>query len=326
MPLMHAASCGFEAARSVRNVADLRRCLHGHSFLCSARWADGAPDVGAALSTALAPLDYADLNQAVAVPDDASLLGWIACHLPHADGLWLRSAPDRGVLRASAQAPLLHWLHADFEAAHQLPNVPPGHQCGRLHGHGFGVTLCAAASHAELEQAWARLRPLLHQRMLNDIPGLENPTSEVISAWLWRQLADVLALDHVIVRETATAGSQFNGHTHRIWKTQRFEAATPFDAHGRYTGHSYSLRLHLSGQLDEVMGWVQDFGDVKTRFKPFYQQLDHYPLDQVDGLSVANCAGIAQWAVAKLANTPELCRVDVYQRPGEGSLFSVEAA
>ena len=162
--------------------------------------------------------------------------------------------------------------------------------------------------------------------MLNDIPGLENPTSEVISAWLWQQLADVLALDHVIVRETATAGSQFNGHTHRIWKTQRFEAATPFDAHGRYTGHSYSLRLHLSGQLDEVMGWVQDFGDVKTRFKPFYQQLDHYPLDQVDGLSVANCAGIAQWAAAKLANTPELCRVDVYQRPGEGSLFSVEAA
>lgn len=97
MPLMHAASCGFEAARSVRNVADLRRCLHGHSFLCSVRWADGAPDMGAALSTALAPLDYADLNQAVAVPDDASLLGWIAGHLPHADGLWLRSAPDRGV-------------------------------------------------------------------------------------------------------------------------------------------------------------------------------------------------------------------------------------
>ena len=127
MPLMHAASCGFEAARSVRNVADLRRCLHGHSFLCSVRWADGAPDMGAALSTALAPLDYADLNQAVAVPDDASLLGWIAGHLPHADGLWLRSAPDRGVLRASAQTPLLHWLHADFEAAHQLPNVPPGH-------------------------------------------------------------------------------------------------------------------------------------------------------------------------------------------------------
>lgn len=80
MPLMHAASCGFEAARSVRNVADLRRCLHGHSFLCSVRWADGAPDMGAALSTALAPLDYADLNQAVAVPDDASLLGWIAGH------------------------------------------------------------------------------------------------------------------------------------------------------------------------------------------------------------------------------------------------------
>ena len=83
------------------------------------------------------------------------------------------------MLRASAQTPLLHWLHADFRSRPpDLPNVPPGHQCGRLHGHGFGVTLCAAASHAELEQAWARLRPLLHQRMLNDIPGLENPTSE----------------------------------------------------------------------------------------------------------------------------------------------------
>lgn len=70
------------------------------------------------------------------------------------------------------------------------------------------------------------------------------------------------------------------------------------------------------------MGWVLDFGDVKTRFKPFYQQLDHHPLDQVAGLADFSCAGIARWAAQQLqASTPELVRVDVCQRPGEGALY-----
>lgn len=321
--LIHTASAGFEAARSIRTASDLRRCLHGHSFLLNARWAENPGALSPEqVRQAVAPLDYADLNQALAVPDDAALLAQLASQLPGHAGLWLRSAPDRGVICPADGSPQLHWLQVSFEAAHQLPNVPAGHQCGRLHGHGFGVTLCARNPHAELEHAWQRLRPQLHQRLLNDIPGLANPTSEVLSHWLWQQLTAQLALDHVIVRETATAGSQFNGRDYRIWKTQRFEAATPFDAQGRYTGHSYSLRLHLAGALDQVMGWVLDFGDVKTRFKPFYQQLDHHPLDQVAGLADFSCAGIARWAAQQLqASTPELVRVDVCQRPGEGALY-----
>ena len=87
------------------------------------------------------------------------------------------------------------------------------------------------------------------------------------------------------------------------------------------TGHSYALSLHLAGDLDEVMGWVLDFGDVKARFKPFYAALDHHALDTVAGMGTPDCAGIATWALAQLApSTPSLVRADVYQNDLDGAL------
>ena len=109
-----------------------------------------------------------------------------------------------------------------FEAAHLLPHVPDGHKCKRLHGHSFRVEVhIEGPLHGEL--GWvmdfadisATVKPViarLDHRYLNDIPGLENPTSEVLAQWLWQELiSDLPRLKRVVVRETCTSGCAYEG-------------------------------------------------------------------------------------------------------------------
>lgn len=114
------------------------------------------------------------------------------------------------------------WKEFGFEAAHLLPNVPAGHKCARLHGHSFVVevhvrgepdpTLGWVMDFADLKAAWRPLHEALDHRYLNDIPGLENPTSEVLARWIWERLAPALPLlAKVVVRETCTSGCVYTG-------------------------------------------------------------------------------------------------------------------
>nr|WP_268248181.1 6-carboxytetrahydropterin synthase [Paludibacterium paludis] len=106
----------------------------------------------------------------------------------------------------------------------------------------------------------------------------------------------------------------------RIWKEQRFESATPFGENGQYTGHSYLIRLMLSGDLDRTMGWLLDFGDVKDRFKPLYRQLDHNPLDKLAGVRDGHSASVAEWVHAHLSPlVPELSRIDIMENDDRGA-------
>lgn len=111
-----------------------------------------------------------------------------------------------------------------FEAAHLLPNVPDGHKCARLHGHSFGVTVAVAGEigadtgwvvdFADLTTAWAPLQNQLDHRYLNDIAGLENPTSEVLSVWIWDRLENELpGLSKITVQETCTSRCTYRGPT-----------------------------------------------------------------------------------------------------------------
>jgi 6-pyruvoyltetrahydropterin/6-carboxytetrahydropterin synthase len=104
-----------------------------------------------------------------------------------------------------------------FEAAHLLPNVPEGHKCGRLHGHTFYVRLYIEGEvgsetgwvmdFADIKAAFKPIYDRLDHYYLNDIPGLENPTSENLAKWIWQQLKPELALlSQVEVRETCTSG------------------------------------------------------------------------------------------------------------------------
>ena len=103
-----------------------------------------------------------------------------------------------------------------------MPNVPPGHKCGRLHGHSFRVELRLRGTvdeqmgwfrdFADVKSAFKPLEDQLDHHYLNEIPGLENPTSENLARWIWNQLKPELPeLHRVIVRETCTAGCIYDG-------------------------------------------------------------------------------------------------------------------
>lgn len=109
-----------------------------------------------------------------------------------------------------------------IEAAHRLPNLPEQHKCRRLHGHSFGIEIHVAGpltpkegwimDFADLTRAFQPLYDQLDHHYLNDIPGLENPTSEILAQWIWKRLKPVLPLlSKVVVRETCTAGCIYAG-------------------------------------------------------------------------------------------------------------------
>jgi 6-pyruvoyltetrahydropterin/6-carboxytetrahydropterin synthase len=108
-----------------------------------------------------------------------------------------------------------------FEAAHRLPGVPEGHKCRRLHGHSFRVEVHVSGEvdpeagwvmdFADLKAAFAPLHDQLDHRYLNEVPGLANPTSEVLARWIWERLAGALPLTAVVVRETCTSGAVYRG-------------------------------------------------------------------------------------------------------------------
>ncbi len=109
-----------------------------------------------------------------------------------------------------------------FEAAHRLPNVPPGHKCSRLHGHSYrvevhvrgpiGPTSGWVMDFADIRDAVEPLRLKLDHYYLNEIEGLENPTSEVLAKWIWRRMRPTLPLlTRVVVRETCTSGCIYEG-------------------------------------------------------------------------------------------------------------------
>lgn len=109
-----------------------------------------------------------------------------------------------------------------FEAAHRLPKVPDGHKCSRLHGHSFAVTVYLSGPVGE-ETGWVVdfaaikqvLKPLIERLdhfYLNEITGLENPTSENIARWIWRQSKPHLPqLSKLYVHETCTSGCVYRG-------------------------------------------------------------------------------------------------------------------
>ncbi len=109
-----------------------------------------------------------------------------------------------------------------FEAAHHLPNVPEGHKCGRLHGHSFLVRIYVKGpvdpktgwviDFAEIKRAFKPIYDRLDHYYLNDIEGLENPTSEVLAQWIWKELKPSLPLlDKILIKETCTAGTIYRG-------------------------------------------------------------------------------------------------------------------
>jgi 6-pyruvoyltetrahydropterin/6-carboxytetrahydropterin synthase len=109
-----------------------------------------------------------------------------------------------------------------FEAAHKLPNVPADHKCARLHGHSFRVEIVVAGEcdprlgwlmdYADISEAFKPLLDRLDHYYLNEIPGLENATSENLAKWIWDRLKPKLSLlTEIVVAETCVSRCVYRG-------------------------------------------------------------------------------------------------------------------
>ena len=108
------------------------------------------------------------------------------------------------------------------EAAHFLPNVPEGHKCARLHGHSFRIEVHVSGpvgeqdgwvmDFADLRRIFQPLFDQLDHHCLNEIEGLENPTSEILAKWIWQRLKSELPLlSKIVVAETCTSACVYHG-------------------------------------------------------------------------------------------------------------------
>ena len=115
-------------------------------------------------------------------------------------------------------------LAHDFtlEAAHALPNLPEDHKCRRVHGHTFKIEVVVEGEvdpksgwlmdYAELERLFWPVHRALDHRMLNEVEGLENPTSENVAGWIWKKLKpDLPLLTEIVVHETDFARCSYRG-------------------------------------------------------------------------------------------------------------------
>jgi len=108
-----------------------------------------------------------------------------------------------------------------FEAAHLLPNVPEGHKCRRLHGHSYHVEIHVSGEvdahsgmvmdFSDIREAFEPLRSRLDHYYLNEVEGLDNPTSENLARWIWDGLSATVSLSKIVVRETCTSGAVYRG-------------------------------------------------------------------------------------------------------------------
>jgi 6-pyruvoyltetrahydropterin/6-carboxytetrahydropterin synthase len=109
-----------------------------------------------------------------------------------------------------------------IEAAHRLPNVPANHKCARLHGHSFHIAIYVEGpvepqsgwimDFADIKTAFKPIYQILDHHYLNEIPGLENPTSENLARFIWQKLKPTLPLlNKIVIKETCTSGCVYSG-------------------------------------------------------------------------------------------------------------------
>lgn len=93
----------------------------------------------------------------------------------------------------------------------------------------------------------------------------------------------------------------------------------------RMHGHTYTVRLYVSGDLHPTYGWVADFGDIKALWKPIEERLDHHTLNDIEGLENPTAENLAIWIWRQVKpNLAKLSRVDVCENASSGVVYRGE--
>ncbi len=218
------------AHRNPRSAGPSAR-LHGHSFRIEVLaegeidpalgWLIDYGDIKRAVKPLLDQLDHHYLNEIEGLEDAtmANIAAWLetklAPQLPCLKGVRVSVAGDNAFspvqLPADPERDLPPRLRFSFEAAQRLPNLPPEHPCRRLHGHSYRIEV-GADDLDGLVEPLRLLYEALDHRCLNDLPDLDEATSERLCAWIWRRLVGAVAdVRIVIVQETDTARCIYHG-------------------------------------------------------------------------------------------------------------------
>lgn len=221
----------FEAAQRTPYADDPAR-LHGHSYTLDLiiegpldpelGWVMDYADITKAFAPIYNQLDHQCLNDLDGIKDThlPALRDWIYTHakarIPLLKDVLVRITSDCAFLPMALpsfeDANLPACIHFTFEAAHALTQLPPDHKCHTMHGHSFMVDVAAENLDTLTDDLQALYQQLDHQ-CLNDIPGLQNPTSEVLAIWIWNKLTETRSdLTAVMVAETCTARCIYHGH------------------------------------------------------------------------------------------------------------------
>lgn len=119
---------------------------------------------------------------------------------------------------------MIAFVEVSFESAHRLPNVDPSHKCYNLHGHSYKVKIKVEGfldpvlgwiqDFSDIRKAFESIRVTLDHKLLNDIPGLSNPTSEILAVWMYDKLKpSIPLLKSVTVMETSNSGCEYDGNS-----------------------------------------------------------------------------------------------------------------
>lgn len=116
-----------------------------------------------------------------------------------------------------------------------------------------------------------------------------------------------------------------------IFKEFTFEAAhrlpnvAPEHKCARLHGHSFQVSVHLTGPVDAVDGWVRDFHDISSAMAPLLGVLDHYYLNEIDGLANPTSEVLARWIWDRLSlSLAELSQVVVRETCTSGCVYRGE--
>jgi 6-pyruvoyltetrahydropterin/6-carboxytetrahydropterin synthase len=214
----------FEAAHKTSFKRGDLSPIHGHSFRvdivvegpCDPKlgWLIDYGDISAVFDPLYDQLDHKFLNEVPGI-GDPSLRGvrlWILERLRPSMPLLKDIRVEivgAGSFKPNAVSP--GSTRFTFEAAHFLPNLPVTHKCRHMHGHSFHIDI-VDSDPGETADRLKDIYDTLDHGCLNDVAGLENPTSEIVSQWIWKRLAGSGATPtEIIVAETCTARCIYRG-------------------------------------------------------------------------------------------------------------------
>jgi 6-pyruvoyltetrahydropterin/6-carboxytetrahydropterin synthase len=219
----------FEAAHFNRSAPPgaVNARVHGHSYRVVARiagavderlgWVTDFADIKRNCTPVIDQLDHRLLNEIDGMTDTSrgDVERWLTERLKQEQPGF--SGCGVSILGAVAWDPVvrsagtMERIAFGFASAHFLPMLPKEHKCRRMHGHSFQIEV-AGPDAARLIETIEKLYPQLDHRVLNEVDGLENPTSEVLARWLWEAItASCGTIAEVDVKETCTTSCRFRG-------------------------------------------------------------------------------------------------------------------